>query len=167
MPFQGLRKPRALPGGLTVIMQGLPDTAPRRGPAGQRRRWMNHPAPSMADAPLSGSPISGSGIRFRFSIWMPGCCKGRALAGPAPPARRAGGIYVRRAGIAHPKPAFSCTGTSFCRAAFAYMRPHNGEQGLCRSMPLCGKALFPVRKASYKKSREKEQNEKMKMAKGG
>jgi len=60
-----------------------------------------------------------------------------------------------------------CTGMSFCRAAFACMRPHNGKQGLCRSMPLCGKALFPVRKASYKKSREKEQNEKMKMAKGG
>jgi hypothetical protein len=83
------------------------------------------------------------------------------------PAGQAGVIYVRRAGIARPKPAFSCTGTSFCRAAFACMRPHNGKQGLCRSMSLCGKALFPVRKASYKKSREKEQNEKMKMARGG
>ena len=68
LPFQGLRKPPALPGGLTVIMQGLPDTAPRRGPAGQRGRWMNHPAPSMAGPPLSGSPISGCGIRFRFYL---------------------------------------------------------------------------------------------------
>ncbi|PWL89930.1 MAG: hypothetical protein DBY17_00075 [Oscillospiraceae bacterium] len=83
------------------------------------------------------------------------------------PAGQAGVIYVRHAGIARPKPAFSCTVTSFCRAAFACMRPHNGKQGLCRSMSLCGKALFPVRKASYKKSREKEQNEKMKMARGG
>ena len=164
MPFQGLRKPPALPGGLTAIMQGLPDTAPRRGPAGQRRRWMNHPAPSMAGPPLSGSPISGSGIRFRFSIWMPGCwhtpvpgcCKGRALAGPASPARRAGrrNLCAARRNCP-PKTGFFLHRHVFCRAAFACMRPHNGKQGLCRSMTLCGKALFPVRKTSYKKSRGK------------